>query len=259
MIPLPHPQTAGLVMAGRGKILAEFDEAVHDIPDGATVAVAGFAGLGMPFNLLGALLRQGAKDLVLVANSVGGSNLPPGAPTIERLVLEGRVRKVIASFTAARRASQRLGFTELYEAGRVEAELCPQGTLAERLRAAGAGIPAFYTPAGVGTDIAAGKEARRFAGREFLLETALPIDYALIRAFRADAFGNLQYRRAQRQFAPLMAMAARTVLVEVEEEFVPEGGFDPDHIHTPGILVHRMLRVPPPPSGWWPFAADAAS
>jgi 3-oxoadipate CoA-transferase alpha subunit len=246
-------------MTGKGKILAQFDEAVHDVPDGATIAIAGFAGVGMPFNLLGALLRQGAKDLTLVANSVGGSNLPAGAPTIERLVLEGRVRKVIASFTAARRASQRLGFTELYEAGRVEAELCPQGTLAERLRAAGAGIPAFYTPTGVGTEIAAGKETRRFGGREFLLETALPVDYALIRAHRADGFGNLQYRRSQRQFAPLMAMAARSVLVEVEEDFLPEGGLDPDHIHTPGILVHRMVRVPSPPSGWWPFAAAGAA
>jgi 3-oxoadipate CoA-transferase alpha subunit len=240
-------------MTAKTKILASVDEAVRDIPDGATVAVSGFAGVGMPFNLLGALMRQGAKDLVCVANSVGGSNLPAGAPTVEQLVLKGQVRKVIASFTAARRASQRLGFTELYEAGKVEAELCPQGTLAERLRAAGAGIPAFYTPTAAGTELAEGKEVRRFNGRDHLLELALPVDYALIRAHRADAFGNLQFRRAQRQFAPVMAMAARVVLVEVEEEPVPAGAIDPDQIHLPGILVHRIVKIPPPPDGWWPF------
>lgn len=236
-----------------GKVCATADDAVRDVADGSTIALAGFAGIGMPFNLLAALLRQGAKNLTCVANSVGGSNLPPGAPTLEALVENGQVRKVICSFTAARRASQKLGFTQHYESGRVDAELVPQGTLAERLRAAGAGIPAFYTPTAVGTELAEGRETRRFNGREYLLEHALPVDYALIRAWRADAFGNLQFRRAQRQFAPIMAMAARRVLVEVEEEIVPAGAIDPDDVHTPGIIVHRLVRIPPPPEGWWPL------
>ncbi|HEY4473148.1 MAG TPA: 3-oxoacid CoA-transferase subunit A, partial [Stellaceae bacterium] len=132
------------------------------------------------------------------------------------------------------------------------AELVPQGTLAERMRAAGAGIPAFYTPAAVGTELAEGRETRVFNGREYLLEEALPLDYAFIRASQADAFGNLRFRRSQRNFNPLMAMAAKMTIVEVEEDILPVGAIDPDDVHLPGIFVHRMVKIPPPPEGWWP-------
>jgi 3-oxoacid CoA-transferase A subunit len=120
------------------------------------------------------------------------------------------------------------------------------------MRAAGAGIPAFYTPAAVGTELAEGRETRVFNGREYLLEEALPLDYAFIRAYQADAFGNLRFRRAQRNFNPLMAMAAKVTIVEVEEEMLPRGAIDPDDIHLPGIYVHRMVKIPPAPEGWWP-------
>ena len=128
----------------------------------------------------------------------------------------------------------------------------PQGTLAERMRAAGAGIPAFYTPAAVGTELAEGRETRVFNGREYLLEEALPLDYAFIRAQQADEAGNLRFRRSQRNFNPLMAMAARVTIVEVEEDILPRGAIDPDDVHLPGIYVHRLVKIPPPPEGWWP-------
>jgi 3-oxoacid CoA-transferase A subunit len=159
---------------------------------------------------------------------------------------------VICSFTAPTRASQKLVFSEYYEKGLIDAELVPQGTLAERMRAAGAGIPAFYTPAAVGTELAEGRETRVFNGREYLLEEALPLDYAFIRAYQADAFGNLRFRRSQRNFNPLMAMAARVTIVEVEEDILPVGAIDPDDVHLAGIFVHRLIKIPPPPEGWWP-------
>ena len=129
----------------------------------------------------------------------------------------------------------------------------PQGTLAERMRAAGAGIPAFYTPTAVGTELAEGRETRVFNGREYLLEEALPLDYAFIRAWKADEAGNLLYRRSQRNFNPLMAMAAKVTIVEVEEPILPRGAIDPDQVHTPGIFVHRLVKIPPAPEGWWPM------
>lgn len=239
-------------IADRNKVVASFDEAVRDIPDGATIAFAGFADIGMPANLIRALAKQGAKNLVCVSNRTGGADVPPETADIGLLTERGQVRKVICAFTAPTRRSQKLRFAKYHEAGLVEAEICPQGTLAERLRAAGAGIPAFYTPTAVGTELAEGKEIREFNGRKYLLEYALPVDYAFIRAYRADAFGNLQYRRSQRNFNPIMAMAAKTVLAEVEEEILPVGAIDPDQIHTPGVFVHRMVKVPPPPEGLWP-------
>lgn len=239
--------------ARKRKIFTNFDDAVRDIPDGATIGFGGFAVVGMPINLYAALSRQGAKNLVCVANTTrGGFTLPEGAPDMGWLIKGGQVEKVIVSFTAPTRASQKLVFSEYYEKGLIEAELLPQGTLAERMRAAGCGIPAFYTPAGVGTELAEGRETRVFNGREYLLETALPLDYAFIRAYQADEFGNLRYRRSQRNFNPLVAMAARVTIVEVEEEILPVGAFDPDDIHTPGIFVQRLVKIPPPPEGWWP-------
>jgi len=233
------------------KLVGSFAEAVRDIPDGATIAIGGFAHPGTPFNLIRALAAQGARDLTCIANTTGGAQ-QPRMPDIGLLVEQGQVRKVICAFTAATRPTDVLPFTQHYEAGAVEAELVPQGTLAERLRAAGAGIPAFYTPTGVGTELAEGRETRMIQGREYLLEYALPVDVALIRAHRADAMGNLRFHRSQRNFNPLMAMAARTAIVEVEEEILPAGAMDPDDVHLSGIFIHRMIRVPPSPEGLWP-------
>jgi 3-oxoadipate CoA-transferase alpha subunit len=238
-------------MARRSKQVASFVEAVAGIEDGASIGFGGFAMPGVPYNLLRALQETGAKRLTCVANTTGGA-ASPRMPDIGHLVERGMVRKVICAFTAATRASDTLPFTKFYESGEVEAELVPQGTLAERLRAAGAGIPAFYTPAAVGTELAAGRETRVFDGREYLLEPALKLDYAFIRAHRADDFGNLRFRRSQRNFNPVMAMAARTVVVEVENPIEPAGAIDPDDIHLAGIFVHRLVVIPPAPEGLWP-------
>jgi 3-oxoadipate CoA-transferase alpha subunit len=238
----------------KSKIFASFDAAVADIPDGSVVGFGGFAVVGMPINLYGALARQGAKGLTCVSNGTrGGATLPNDGPDMGWLIKNDQVKKVICAFTAPTRASQKLIFSEYYEKGLIEAELVPQGTLAERMRAAGAGIPAFYTPAAVGTELAEGRETRNFNGREYLLEEALPLDYAFIRAWKADDAGNLLYRRSQRNFNPLMAMAARVTIVEVEEDIMPRGAIDPDAVHTPGIFVHRLVKIPPAPEGWWPM------
>jgi 3-oxoacid CoA-transferase A subunit len=237
----------------KSKVFPSFAEAVRDIPDGAVLGFGGFAVVGMPVNLYEAVAAQGAKRLTCVSNGTGGgATLPPDAPNLSRLISNNQVSKVIAAFTAPTRASQRLVLTEYVDKGLVEAELVPQGTLAERMRAAGAGIPAFYTPAAVGTELAEGRETRVFNGREYLLEEALPLDYAFIRAQQADEFGNLRFRRSQRNFNPLMAQAARVTIVEVEEDILPRGAIDPDDVHLPGIFVHRIVRIPPPPAGWWP-------
>src|SRR3954463_15521356 len=238
-------------MTQRTKLRSSFQEAVADIPDGATIAFGGFAMPGVPFNLIKALLEHGAKQLTLVANTTGGAQ-QPRMPDIGMLVENGQVKKVICAFTAATRPTDVIPFTKYYESGEVDAELVPQGTLAERMRAAGAGIPAFYTPTAVGTELAEGRETRMINGREYLLEEALPLDYAFIRAHQADAFGNLRFRRSQRNFNPMMAMAARVTIVEVEEDILPSGAIDPDDVHLPGIYVQRMVKVPPPPEGWWP-------
>jgi 3-oxoadipate CoA-transferase alpha subunit len=232
------------------KIAGSFAAAVADIPDGSVVAFGGFAGPGTPYNLTRALLEQGAKRLTCIANTTGGAHTPR-LPDIGMLVENGQVAKVVCSFTAATRPTDVLPFTRFHDSGEVEAELVPQGTLAERLRAAGSGIPAFYTPTAVGTELAEGREIRSINGRDYLLEYALPCDYAFIRAWRADTAGNLQFRLAQRNFGPLMAMAAQTTIVEVEEDILPAGALDPDQIHTPGIFVHRMVRIPPAPEGLW--------
>ncbi|SDB38687.1 CoA transferase subunit A [Belnapia rosea] len=237
-------------MTKPGKAFDNMVAAVADIPDGAVIAFGGFAGPGTPYNLTKALLAQGAKRLTCIANTTGGAQ-QPRMPDIGMLVENGQVAKVICAFTAATRPTDQLPFTPYYERGEVEAELVPQGTLAERLRAAGAGIPAFYTPTAVGTELARGRETRIIHGREYLLEYALPCDYAFIRAWRADAAGNLQFRLSQRNFGPLMAMAARTTIVEVEEPILPVGAIDPDQVHTSGIFVHRLVPIPPPPEGLW--------
>ena len=173
-------------------------------------------------------------------------------PDIGMLVENGQVAKVICAFTAATRPTDVLPFTKYYESGEVEAELVPQGTLAERMRAAGAGVPAFYTPTAVGTELAEGRETRFINGREYLLEYALPLDYAFIRARKADTFGNLRFHRAQRNFNPVMATAARCTIVEVDDPILPVGSIDADDVHTSGIFVKRLVQVPPEPEGIWP-------
>jgi 3-oxoadipate CoA-transferase alpha subunit len=255
LAPAPLP---ALLM--KSKIFPSFAEAVRDIPDGAVIGFGGFAVVGMPINLYGAVAAQGAKNLTCVSNTTrGGTTLPAAAPDMGLMIQNGQVAKVICAFTAPTRASQRLVLTEYVTKGLVEAELVPQGTLAERMRAAGAGIPAFYTPAAIGTELARGRETRFFDGREYLLEEALPLDYAMIRAYQADAAGNLRFRRSQRNFNPIMAMAARVTIVEVEEKILPVGAIDPDDVHTPGIFVHRLVKIPPPPEGWWPQLSESAA
>ena len=207
---------------------------VHDICDGAAVMVGGFGEAGLPSALLGALLDQGARDLTIISNNAGS-----GEDGIARLLAAGRVRKVICSFP---RSTNSETFAELYRAGKVALELVPQGTLSERIRAAGAGIPAFFTPTGADTSLADGKEQRSFDGRAHLLEYALSSDFALIRADRADHEGNLVYHLAARNFGPIMAMAATTTIAEVQSVVAP-GELDPEAIVTPGIFVDRLAQV----------------
>ena len=226
----------------KNKIYPTFDAAVADIPDGAVIMFADFGGLGAPQNLIAALHRQGAKRLTGISNEHGGTD---GRVDVGTLIAAGQVDKMICSITAPTHPSRVTPFVELYNAGQIDAELVPQGTLAERIRAAAAGIGGFYTPAGVNTEIAAGKETRTINGRHYLLEHPLPADYAFIRAWQADTFGNLRFRLAQRNFNPIMAMAAAITLVEVENPIVPAGDLDPDHIHTPGVYIDRIIPIPP--------------
>src|SRR5437899_12359991 len=181
-------------MNAKSKIYSSFDDAVRDIPDGATLGFGGFAVVGMPVNLYAAVAKQGAKSLTCISNSTrGGATLPADAPDMGQMIKNGQVKKVVCAFTAPTRASQRLILSEYVDKGLIEAEFVPQGTLAERMRAGDSGLPAFFTPAAVGTELAEGRETRVFNGREYLLELALPLDYAFIRAHQADASGNLRF------------------------------------------------------------------
>lgn len=211
--------------------------AVADIPDGATVMVGGFGASGSPIELIHALIDHGARDLTVVNNNTGN-----GEVGLAALIGNGQVRKMICSFP---RSSQSRVFPELYREGRIELELVPQGTLAERIRAAGAGIPAFYTPTSVGTVLAEGKEMREFDGRSYVMEPWLKADFALVKCELADPFGNLTYNKTARNFSPLMCMAARTTIVQARQ-VVPPGGIDPEHVITPGIFVNRVVEVADP-------------
>ncbi len=215
------------------KIWPSADEAVADIPNGALICVGGFGGTGVPDGLLEALSRRAVRNLVAVSNNAGA-----GEDGLTRLVRNSQLAKVICSFPTGR---GRRHFEDAYEAGEIMLELVPQGTLAERIRAAGAGIPAFYTPTGAGTVIAEGKETRELGGRECLLEHAIRSDFALVRAHKADRMGNLVYRKSMRNFNPIMAMAGKVTIAEVNE-IVPVGELDPEHIVTPGIFVHRVVK-----------------
>ncbi len=225
----------------KNKIYETFDEVVADVPDGSTVMSPGFGGVGVPRNLLAALHRQGAKGLTVVSNNAGTLDDKVDAGT---LIEAGQVKKMICAFTAPTHPSQVTPFVRMYNNDEIDAELVPQGTLAERMRAAGAGIGGFYTPTSVGTELAEGKEHREINGRMHVLEHPLPGDFALIRAWRADTFGNLQFRMAQRNFNPVMAIAAKTTVVEVEGEIVPVGELDPDQIHVSGVYVDRLVKIP---------------
>lgn len=216
------------------KIQSNCEQALAGVPDGATVLIGGFGGAGQPLALIDALIDQGARDLVLVSNNAGS-----GETGLAALMKAGRVRKIICSFP--RQADSHV-FDSLYRSGKLELELAPQGNLAERIRAAGAGIGGFFTPTGYGTDLAKGKETRRIDGRDYVFETPIHADFALIKAFRADRWGNLVYRKAGRNFGPVMAMAAKCTVAQVDE-VVPLGALDPEHIVTPGIFVNRVVAV----------------
>jgi 3-oxoacid CoA-transferase A subunit len=224
----------------KNKVFKSFDEAVADIPDGATIMFPGFGGVGAPQNLIAALHRQGAKSLTGISNGHGGID---GRVDVGTLIEAGQMKKMVCAFTAPTHPSRVPPFVRMYNDGEIDAELVPQGTLAERIRAAGAGIGGFCTPTSVGTELAEGKEHREINGRQYVLEYPLFADYALIRAWKADTFGNLQFRLAQRNFNPIMAMAARITIVEVENDIVPLGELDPDQVHVPGVYVDRIVPI----------------
>lgn len=210
-------------------------EALADIHDGATVMIGGFGGAGQPAELIDGLIAQGARDLVIVNNNAGN-----GDTGLAALLKNGQVRKIICSFP--RQADSHV-FDALYRAGKLELELVPQGNLAERIRAAGAGIGGFFTPTGYGTDLAKGKETREIDGRMYVFESPIHADFALIKAEQGDRWGNLTYRKTARNFGPIMAMAAKVSIASVHE--VAElGSIDPEHVITPGLFVQRIVQVP---------------
>ena len=217
------------------KIVQTMADAMAGIRDGTVVLLGGFGSIGQPNALIDGLIEHGATDLTIVSNNAG-----VGRIGLARLLELGRVRKIICSYP---RSVDPVVFEELYRAGKIELEIVPQGTLAERLRAAGAGIPAFFTATGVGTKLAAGKEQREIGGRNYLLEDALAGDVALIEAWEADRWGNLTYRSSARNFNPVMAMAA-TLTIAQAQHIVDLGVLDPEKIATPGIYVNRVLHVP---------------
>jgi 3-oxoadipate CoA-transferase alpha subunit len=233
------------------KLRSSAAEAVAGIESGATVMVGGFGRAGQPVELIDALLEQGARDLIVVNNNAGN-----GDKGLAALLAAKRVRKIVCSFP---RQSDSYVFDALYRAGEIELELTPQGTLAERIRAAGAGIGGFFTPTGFGTPLAVGKEHRVINGRDHVLEHPLHADYALVSGHLADRWGNVVYRKTARNFGPLMAAAARTAIVQVDR-IVPLGSIDPEAVVTPGIFVDRVVAVGERPwlrDGAFVGAADA--
>jgi 3-oxoadipate CoA-transferase alpha subunit len=216
------------------KEVASVAEAVADVSDGATVMIGGFGTAGLPNELIEALLAQGARELTIVNNNAGN-----GDTGLAALFAAGRVKKIICSFP---RQADSHHFDALYRAGRIELELVPQGNLAERIRAAGAGIGAFFSPTGYGTELAKGKETRQIGGRMHVLETPIHADYAFIKAERGDRWGNLTYRMTARNFGPVMAMAATTTIATVHQ-IVALGELDPEAVVTPGVFVRRIVKV----------------
>lgn len=215
------------------KTCDSLERAVADIPDGATIMIGGFGNAGMPAALIDALLAQGARELTIVNNNAGN-----GETGLAALIREKRVRKMVCSFP---RQADSHHFDTLYRAGEIELELTPQGNLAERIRAAGAGIGGFFTPTGYGTLLAEGKETRVIDGRHYVLESPIHADFALIKALRGDRWGNLVYRKTARNFGPIMAMAARVTIAQVAD-VVELGAIDPETVVTPGIFVQRVVK-----------------
>jgi 3-oxoadipate CoA-transferase alpha subunit len=216
------------------KIVASPAAALADVPDGATILIGGFGNAGMPAELIDTLIAQGAKDLTVVNNNAGNADAGLAA-----LIGAGRVKKILCSFP---RQADSWHFDKAWRAGKIELELVPQGTLAERIRAAGAGVGAFFTPTAFGTQLAEGKETREINGKGYVLEYPIHADYALLKADRADRWGNLTYRKTARNFAPIMAAAAKCTVVQVRET-VELGQLDPEHVVTPGIFVQRVVKV----------------
>lgn len=212
-------------------------DAVADIFDGATILIGGFGAAGSPIELIHALIDQGASDLVVVNNNTGSGHVGLAA-----LIEQGRVAKMICSFP---RTAGSTVFPDKYQAGKIDLELVPQGTLAERIRAGGAGIPAFYTPTSVGTELAEGKETRTFGGREYVMEYGLTADFALIKCSQADRLGNLIYYKTARNFSPVMAMAAKTTIVQADS-IVAAGDIDPEVVITPAVFVNRVVEISEP-------------
>jgi len=217
------------------KFVPTVADAVAGIKDGSTVLIGGFGHVGIPNALIDALIDQGAKDLTVVANNAGS-----GRHGLARLLATGNVRRIICSYP---RSAGSVVFEELYRDGRIELEVVPQGTMAERMRAAGAGIPAFYTPTAAGTKLAEGKETREIDGRLYVLEKALHAEVALVEAWQADRWGNLVFRQAGRNFNPVMAMAAELTIVQTQHR-VELGELDPETVVTPGVFVNRVVHVP---------------
>lgn len=213
------------------KVVANADEAIHDIQDGATILVGGFGLCGIPENLIAALARKGVKNLTTVSNNMGVDDFGLGL-----LLQQGQIRSHKGSYVGENKR-----FEDLVLAGKLDLELIPQGTFAERLRAGGAGIPAFFTPTGYGTVVAEGKETREFEGRMYVLEKAIQAEFALVKAWRGDKWGNLVYRKTARNFNPMIATAGSITIAEVEE-LVEVGELKPDEIHTPGIYVKRIFQ-----------------
>jgi 3-oxoacid CoA-transferase/3-oxoacid CoA-transferase subunit A len=213
------------------KLVANADEAVKDIRDGATIALGGFGLCGIPENCIAALVKTKVRNLTCYSNNAGVDDFGIGL-----LLQQRQVRKMVASYVGENKL-----FETLLLSGEIEVELAPQGTLAERLRAGGAGIPAFFTPTGVGTLVAEGKEVREFDGRSYVMERAITTDFAMVKAWRGDALGNLVFRRTARNFNPMVATAGRITIAEVEE-LVPVGAIDPDAVHLPGIYVKRIFQ-----------------
>jgi 3-oxoadipate CoA-transferase alpha subunit len=219
------------------KIVHSAKEAVAGIFDGATVMISGFGEAGSPVELIHAMVDQGAKDLTVVSNNAGSGHVGLAA-----LIENRQVKKILCSFP---RTAISVVFPELYRAGEIELELVPQGTLAERIRAAGAGIPAFYTPTTVNTPLAEGKEIRGFNGREYVMEKAIQADFALVKCAAADKYGNLIYNKTARNFGPVMCMAAKQTIVQAKK-VVELGNINPEHVVTPGIFVHRVVEISNP-------------
>jgi 3-oxoacid CoA-transferase subunit A len=213
------------------KVVASADEAIRDIHDGATIMIGGFGLCGIPENLISALVRKGVKNLTTISNNVGIDDFGLG-----KCLAAGQIVRHIGSYVGENKLLE-----EMVLGNRLDLTLVPQGTLAERLRAGGAGIPAFYTPTGVGTIVAEGKETREFDGRKYVMERALKADFALIKAWKGDKWGNLIYRKTARNFNPMMATAAKVTIVEVEE-LVEVGELDPDKIMTPSVYVKRIFQ-----------------